>query len=81
MKAISNELLDRFRSEYDSDSHARTMTAAASKTDITDLAYLPMEAAKLSGPFRIEVRTRGITAQEKSGRCWAYPARSISRQI
>ena len=81
MKAISNELLDRFRSEYDSDSHARTMTAAASKTDITDLAYLPMEAAKLSGPFRIEVRTRGITAQEKSGRCWAYAALNILREV
>lgn len=81
MQALTEDLLKKFREDYEKDSHARTMTAAAAQTDIEDLAYLPAEAAKLNGAFSIEVKTRGITAQEKSGRCWAYASLNILREI
>ena len=34
-----------------------------------------------SGAFEVEVKTRGITAQKKSGRCWMFAVCNICREI
>lgn len=80
MKEISEELLKKMHENYTSDRHAKTMTAAMAKTNISELAFLPMEAAKLNGEFSIEIKTHGITAQEQSGRCWEYAGQNILRE-
>lgn len=81
MKDISQELLKKCREGYKMDRAAHTMNAAMAKTPLADLAYIPMNGAKLDGEFEVEVKTRGITAQLQSGRCWIFAALNIMREI
>ena len=81
MREITTELLARWRADYDCDASAHVLNSALAKTDMADLAYVPMNGAKLKGGFSIEVKTRGITAQRKSGRCWMFAALNILREI
>ena len=80
MKEMTPELLARFRHAYAQDESARTLQAALAKTDMTALSYLPTAGARLKGAFSVEVKTRGITAQEQSGRCWLFAALNILRE-
>ena len=80
MREITDELLARMHESYADDRNAKTLTAAMAKTDMADLAFLPMEAARLNGEFAIEVKTHGITAQEQSGRCWMFASMNVIRE-
>ncbi|MBR3343004.1 MAG: aminopeptidase [Solobacterium sp.] len=80
MNGITNEMLEAFRSGYENDRAAVTNTAACARSEIKDLAFLPMNAAKLNGSFSVEIETHGITAQQKSGRCWAFAVLNILRE-
>jgi bleomycin hydrolase len=80
MKELTSELLAQFRDEYQKDASAKVLQSALAKTDMADLAYLPVEGAKLKGAFSVEIKTRGITAQEQSGRCWLFAALNILRE-
>jgi bleomycin hydrolase len=80
MNKLTEEMLDQFRRDYESDPAAKSAAAACARTEIKDLVFLPMEAAKLSGDFTVEVKTHGITAQEKSGRCWMFATLNILRE-
>lgn len=79
-KPITAEMIHRFKAEYDADRHAKVLTAAASKTPLSDLAFSPMDAARMENSFSVEIRTRGITAQKKSGRCWLFASMNVMRE-
>lgn len=81
MQAIQTEQLKKWNETYRKDRSVRTLQAAMAKTELADLAYVPGDAAKLNGAFSIELKTRGITAQMKSGRCWMFAAMNIMREI
>lgn len=81
MKPITNELLERYGKEYANDSAAHVLHAAMARTDLKELAFKPLTAAKLEGPFAIELKTHGITAQKKSGRCWFFATMNIMREV
>ena len=80
MNRLNEEMLEEFRAAYENDPQAKRAAAACARTEIKDLVFLPMEAAKLNGDFSIEVKTNGITAQERSGRCWMYAMLNILRE-
>ncbi|MDO4520066.1 MAG: C1 family peptidase [Erysipelotrichaceae bacterium] len=80
MNRLNEEMLEEFRAAYENDPQAKRAAAACARTEIKDLVFLPMEAAKLNGDFSIEVKTSGITAQERSGRCWMYAMLNILRE-
>ncbi|MBQ4424199.1 MAG: C1 family peptidase [Lachnospiraceae bacterium] len=80
MKAIEAKHLARFRADYENDPAAAVLHPAVSSADLSDLAYSPLEAAKLRGAFTIELKTRGITAQQHSGRCWMFAVMNILRE-
>ena len=80
MKEITTALLERFREEALSRSELRTLQAAAARTGLQELAYVPDAAARLNGDFAIELKTRGITWQKKSGRCWLFAVMNILRE-
>ncbi|MBQ1772483.1 MAG: C1 family peptidase [Clostridia bacterium] len=80
MKGITMEQLERFRNRESGSKEIRTLHAALAKTEIKELAFVPSEAAKLNGDFSVELKTRGITWQQKSGRCWLYAAMNILRE-
>lgn len=80
MKEITLELLDQFRAREAERKELKTLQAAMAKTELKDLAYVPEAAAKLNGDFAIELKTRGITWQQSSGRCWLYAVLNILRE-
>ena len=80
MKEITKELLERFRAREAERKELKTLHAAAAKTELQDLAYVPEAAARLNGDFAIELKTRGVTWQQKSGRCWLYAVLNILRE-
>ena len=59
---------------------AQTLHTMLYKTDMADLSYVPLKGAALKGAFSVEVKTRGITAEEQSGRCWLFAALNILRE-
>lgn len=80
MKEITHDMLAQFRTAYEADGQAQVLHSALAKTDMADLAYVPVAGARLKGAFSVEVKTRGITAQQKSGRCWLFAALNILRK-
>ena len=80
MKEITQELLEQFRAREAQRPELKTLQAAMAKTELKDLAFVPTAAARLNGDFAIELTTRGVTWQQKSGRCWLYAVLNILRE-
>lgn len=80
MKEINEALLRQFRAQVAADPAAAVLNGALAKTDLADLSFVPMQAALHDGPFAVEVKTRGITAQKQSGRCWLFAALNLLRE-
>lgn len=79
MQGILKDELQGYRSQYESKDYKGSQ-AALSRTEMKDVVYLPNMGAKLARDFSIEIKTRGITAQQKSGRCWMYSMLNILRE-
>lgn len=71
MESLKLEELETFKEMYEKEDYACRESACA-RTELKDIVYLPLNAAKLVREFNVEVKTRGITAQLKSGRCWMF---------
>ena len=80
-RPITSEMIAAFKASYDADKAARVLTAAVSHNPLSKVALDPMAAAKLENSFSVEVKTRGITAQQKSGRCWLFASMNVMREI
>ncbi len=80
MYPVTREMLLRFREEEKNIKEIPTLQAAMAKCELQDLAYIPSAAARLNGEFTLELKTRGITWQQKSGRCWLYAVMNILRE-
>ena len=80
MCPVTREMLLRFREEEKTKREIRVLQAATAKCELQDLAYIPSAAARLNGEFTLELKTRGITWQQKSGRCWLYAVMNILRE-
>ena len=80
MKELTPDLLQEFSRSYAQKDGAQTLHTMLYKTDMADLSYVPLKGAALKGAFSVEVKTRGITAQEQSGRCWLFAALNILRE-
>ena len=81
MKPITQEMIARMHADFQSDRMNRTLQAVCAKTDLAELAYVPENGAKLNGEFSLELKTMSVTAQQKSGRCWAFAGMNIMREI
>lgn len=80
-KPLTEAFLTQCKAAYDADPTARLRTAALSKTSLTDAAFSPMDAAKLQDSFSVEVKTRGVTEQKQSGRCWLFASMNVMREV
>ena len=80
MNSITLELLERFRAQEAGRKELKTLQSAMAKTELKDLAFVPAAAARLNGDFSLELKTRGVTWQQKSGRCWLYAVLNILRE-
>ena len=80
-RSITPAMIAAFKADYDADREARVLTAAVTHSPLGKAAMDPMAAAKLEDSFSVEVKTRGITAQQKSGRCWLFASMNVMREI
>ena len=79
-KPLTADLLKQFSARYDARPENRAYNAAFSKNEIPEVVYCPMEGAKLDSTFSVEVKTRGITNQMSSGRCWLFASMNLMRE-
>ena len=79
-KEVSENLIAHFYKNYEEDPIAPVLTAAAYKTELTELAVNPNEASKLRNVFNVEVKTSAVTAQKQSGRCWLFATMNLLRE-
>ena len=79
MESLKLEEIETFKEMYEKEDYACRESACA-RTELKDIVYLPLNAAKLVREFNVEVKTRGITAQLKSGRCWMFSLLNILRE-
>ncbi|NOZ62214.1 MAG: C1 family peptidase [Calditrichaeota bacterium] len=79
--AISPDLLKQIRSSLKLDGATRGMINAISNNDIKKLAYNRQLAGKTDHFFKYRVKTKGITNQKSSGRCWLFTSLNVLRPI
>ena len=80
-KGLCPCLTERFEKSFLADSHAVAMKNAAAKHNMKELAAVP-EAARLNRyHFSNVVKTRDITHQKNSGRCWIFAGMNLLREI
>lgn len=76
---IDSELLNRMRSEAaKADQSARALQNAMNATDINSLAAVPTSVAT-DDDFTYRVKSKGITDQKRSGRCWLFTGLNVLR--
>ena len=80
-KSIDNELLKKFKKDFEKDKVARVMELAASKTTLSQIAYVPKSKVGTSHQFSIDIKTMKATNQKSSGRCWIFAATNLLREI
>ena len=80
MREITEKNLNSWKEAYKKDAFSHTLNAAMSKSELSDIAYVPANAVKLEGEFAIDLKTSKVMAQQKSGRCWLFAALNIMRE-
>lgn len=76
---ISAEMLEVISRGYDGDADDKAIRNALAGTSIATLAVNADNAAMIDTHFSDRVRTKGITDQESSGRCWLFTGLNILR--
>lgn len=76
---ISAEMLEVISRGYDGDADDKAIRNALAGTSIATLAVNADNAAMIDTHFSDRVRTKGITDQESSGRCWLFTGLNVLR--
>ncbi|MBQ8482954.1 MAG: C1 family peptidase [Bacteroidales bacterium] len=76
---ISAELLEEISKGYEHDADDRAIRNALAGTSIATLAINAENASMIDTHFSDRVRTKGITDQKSSGRCWLFTGLNVLR--
>ena len=76
---ISESMLEQMRKSYTNSPEQRAIKNALSSTPISQLGYNSENLAKMDTHFTHRVKTKGITNQKSSGRCWLFTSLNILR--
>ncbi|MGM9680888.1 MAG: aminopeptidase C [Eubacteriales bacterium] len=80
-KPITPDALGGFEASYTSCPHKQAMTHVFAKTNLSELAFNPVEAKKMQFRFSVDNKTMSATNQKSSGRCWLFAATNVLREI
>ena len=69
---ISPEMLGRLKAGYNRDASAKALRNALAGSSIDVLALNSENRASFDDNFSHKVKSRGITDQKRSGRCWLF---------
>ena len=77
--ALTPELLANLRDGYEMDAGDRARHNAVTNTEINKLALNREIVAGEDGHFSHKIKTKGITNQKSSGRCWMFAGFNVMR--
>ena len=80
-RGITPELLKKFKKDFEKDKVACVMEHAASKTPLSQIAYVPKSKVGNYHQFSIDIKTMKATNQKSSGRCWIFAATNLLREL
>ena len=76
---LSPEMLEQISSTYKDNAYDKAISNALAGTSIATLAINADNAAMIDTHFSDRVRTKGITDQQSSGRCWLFTGLNVLR--
>ena len=76
---ISPEMLAQISATYEDNGYDRAISNALAATSISVLAVNADNAAMIDTHFSDRVKTKGITDQKSSGRCWLFTGLNVLR--
>lgn len=76
---IDNAMLSRLRDSYKNDANDKAISNALRSTDIDVLATSGDAKNNLDNNFTYRVKSKGITNQKSSGRCWLFTGLNFLR--
>jgi len=78
---LDMQTVEKIRSSFQMDPHTRAMYNSVTNTDITNLALNRDILRRQNEIFSHKIKTKGITNQNKSGRCWLFAGLNTLRPI
>ena len=78
-KGISPEMMSRLKTYYTADASTKAIRNALGGTDIDKLAQNSEAANSFDTNFSDKVKSKGITNQRSSGRCWLFTGLNVLR--
>ena len=76
---LTPEMLDKISATYVDNAYDKAISNALAGTSIATLAINADNAAMIDTHFSDRVRTKGITDQQSSGRCWLFTGLNVLR--
>jgi bleomycin hydrolase len=76
---ISPEMLEQISATYEDNGYDKAISNALAGTSISVLAVNADNAAMIDTHFSDRVKTKGITDQKSSGRCWLFTGLNVLR--
>jgi bleomycin hydrolase len=77
--ALTTKVIKQIRSSFKMDAHTRAMYNSITNNDIRDLALNRDILRQHNEIFSHKIKTKGITNQKSSGRCWLFAGLNIIR--
>ena len=76
---LSPAMLEKISATYEDNAYDKAISNALAGTSIATLAINADNAAMIDTHFSDRVRTKGITDQQSSGRCWLFTGLNVLR--
>lgn len=77
--SLTSGLVERIRSGFEADTHTRVMINAITNANVKDIAMNRDIVTNHEDNFSHKVKTKGITDQKGSGRCWLFAGLNVLR--
>jgi bleomycin hydrolase len=78
--ALTPALVEKMRGGFQMDAHTRAMRNALTATGIKDIAENREILADNDNTFSHKIKTKGISNQKSSGRCWMFAGCNLTKQ-
>ncbi len=78
---LSQSMIDEIQRDFELDTHARAMQNALTSTSIKTLSESREILAGHSDTFSHKIKTKGISNQKSSGRCWMFAGFNTLRPV
>jgi bleomycin hydrolase len=79
--ALTPQSVEKIRSEFQMDAHARAIRNALTSTGIREIAENREILTDHDSKFSHKIKTKGISNQKASGRCWMFAGFNMIKPV